>query len=197
MNVKESPDVGSRIRDLREQSDLSLRALAEMCDVSPNTVSMIERGLTSPCVDTLQRLATGLRVPITALFENGEPPARLVLTRSTDRMQGGCPGMMVEHLASGLASHAFASFLITMEPGTIAKTTPIKQAGVGWLYCLEGLVAYEVEGQEYRLARGDTMLFDASLPHRWQNPGAMQAQMILVLDAGEHHDPTVEQHLPI
>jgi transcriptional regulator with XRE-family HTH domain len=193
--MKGAPNVGSRIRELREQSDLSLRALAEMCDVSPNTVSLIERGLTSPCVDTLQRLATGLRVPIVALFETGEPPARLVVTRSTERMQGKCPGMTIEHLASGLADHAFASFLITLEPGTSSKTTPIEHAGVEWLYCLEGIVAYEVEGREYRLASGDTLLFDASLPHCWQNPGSMQAQMILILDAGKHHDLALEQHL--
>jgi transcriptional regulator with XRE-family HTH domain len=193
VNREGAPDVGSRIRELREQSALSLRALAEMCDVSPNTVSLIERGLSSPCVDTLQRLATGLGVPIAALFETGEPPARLVLTKSTDRMQGGCPGMTIEHLSSGLAERAFASFLITMEPG--ASTRPIEHSGVEWVYCLEGLVAYEVQGREYRLAEGDTLLFDASLPHHWRTLGCTQARMVLILDAGEHHDLTVEQHL--
>jgi transcriptional regulator with XRE-family HTH domain len=195
MNVKGSPDVGSRIRELREQSALSLRALAEMCNVSPNTVSLIERGLSSPCVDTLHRLATGLGVPIAALFETGEPPARLVLTKPTERMQGKCPGMTIEHLASGLAGHAFASMLITMEPAAKTSTTPIEHSGIEWIYCLEGLVAYEVEGREYQLAPGDTLLFDASLPHRWQNPGSTQAQMLLILDAGEDHDLTVEQHV--
>jgi transcriptional regulator with XRE-family HTH domain len=195
--VEGSPDVGSRIRELREQRDLSLRALAEMCDVSPNTVSLIERSLSSPCVDTLQRLATGLGVPIAALFETGEPPPRLVLTQSIDRMRSRCPGMTIEHLASGLADHAFASFLITMEPGTSTNTTPIEHTGAEWVYCLEGLVEYEVEGREYRLTPGDNLLFDASLPHRWRNPGSMQAQMLLILVAGEHHDLTVEQHLQI
>jgi transcriptional regulator with XRE-family HTH domain len=197
MNVERAPNVGSRIRELRERSDLSLRALAEMCDVSPNTVSLIERNLSSPCVDTLQRLATGLGVPITALFETGEPPARLVLTRSADRMKSRCPGMTIEHLASGLADHAFASFLIALEPGTSTNTTPIEHSGAEWVYCLEGLVEYEVEGRDYSLMPGDDLLFDASLPHRWRNPGPGQAQMLLIFDAGERPDLTVEQHLQI
>jgi transcriptional regulator with XRE-family HTH domain len=195
MNVEGSPDVGSRIRELREQRDLSLRALAEMCDVSPNTVSLIERGLSSPCVDTLQRLATGLGVSIASFFETGKPAPGLVLTRSTDRIQSRCPGMTIEHLGSGLADHTFASFSITMEPGTSTKPTPIEHSGVEWVYCLEGFVEYEVEGREYQLAPGDTLLFDASLPHRWRNPDPMQAQMLLILDAGERDDLTVEQHL--
>ena len=195
MNVEGSPDVGSRIRELRERSDLSLRALAEMCNVSPNTVSLIERGLSSPSVDTLQRLASGLGVSIAAFFETGEPPARLVLTPSANRARSRAPGTTIEHLGSGLADHAFASFLITMEPGTSTNTTPIEHSGAEWVYCLAGLIAYEVEGKEYHLTTGDSLLFDASLPHRWQNPGPEQAQMLLILDAGVRHDLTVEQHL--
>jgi transcriptional regulator with XRE-family HTH domain len=195
MKVEESPSVGSRLRALREQRDLSLRALAEMCQVSANTVSLIERGLSSPSVDTLQRLATGLAVPIVAFFETGEPPARVILTACAGRMRSRSSDMTIEHLGAGLADHAFASFLITMEPGTRTNMTPIEHTGAEWVYCLEGLVEYEVDGEEYALAPGDTLLFDASLPHLWRNPGPVLAQMILILDAGEYHDLTVEQHV--
>jgi transcriptional regulator with XRE-family HTH domain len=193
--VEEPLDVGARIRELREERDLSLRALAEMCNVSPNTVSLIERGLSSPSVDTLQRLASGLGISIAAFFETGDPPARLVLTPSASRALSRAPGTTIEHLGSGLADHAFASFLITMEPGATGNRTPIQHSGAEWVYCLQGLVEYEVEGHSYRLARGDTVLFDASLPHRWRNPGDERAQMLLILDAGERRDLAVEQHL--
>jgi transcriptional regulator with XRE-family HTH domain len=194
-SVEGSPGVGLRVRELREQRNLSLRALAETCNVSPNTVSLIERGLSSPSVDTLQHLASGLGVPIVAFFETEDAQARLVLSRSTNRARSRAPGMTIEHLGSGLPDHAFASFLITMEPSTRTRTAPIEHSGAEWVYCLEGLVEYHVEDREYRLEPGDNLLFDASLPHRWRNPGPMQAQMLLILDAGERHDLTVEQHL--
>jgi transcriptional regulator with XRE-family HTH domain len=195
MNVERSPDIGSKIRELREHRGFSLRALAEVCGVSPNTVSLIERGLSSPSVDTLQRLATGLGVPIVSLFETGEAPARLVLTKSTERMRSRSPGMTIEHLASGLADHAFASFLITMKPGSSTNAAPIEHSGAEWAYCVEGSIEYEVEGEVCALKPGDSLLFDASLPHRWRNSGATQSQLLLILDAGEYHDLTVEQHL--
>jgi transcriptional regulator with XRE-family HTH domain len=195
MNVEGSFDVGARVRALRKQRNLSLRALAEICSVSPNTVSLIERGLSSPSIDTLQRLASGLGVSIAAFFETGEPPARLVVTPFADRVTSRVAGTTIEYLGSGLADHAFASFLVTMEPGIRTNTAPIQHSGAEWVYCLEGFVEYEVEGREYRLASGDNLLFDASLPHRWRNPGPAQAKMLLILDAGERHDLTVEQHL--
>jgi quercetin dioxygenase-like cupin family protein len=119
------------------------------------------------------------------------------MTRSSDRMKSRSPGVTIEHLGSGLAGHAFASFSITMEPGTSTNSTPVEHSGAEWVYCLEGLVEYEVEGREYRLSPGDDLLFDASLPHRWRNAGSTQARMLLILDAGERHDLTVEQHLQV
>jgi quercetin dioxygenase-like cupin family protein len=105
--------------------------------------------------------------------------------------------MTIEHLGSGLPDHAFASFLITMEPGASTGTAPIEHSGAEWVYCLEGLVEYHVEGTAYRLSPGDDLLFDASLPHLWRNQGSSQAKMLLVFDAGERHDLTVEQHLRV
>ena len=48
----EAQNVGARVRQLREERGLSLRGLAELCGISPNTVSLIERGASSPSVDT-------------------------------------------------------------------------------------------------------------------------------------------------
>ena len=103
--------------------------------------------------------------------------------------------MTIEHLGRGLAGHALASFLITMEPGANTADEPMEHTGAEWVYCLEGYIVYEVEGKEYRLMPGDNLLFEASLPHRWRNPGAIEAKMLLILGAGERHDLTVEQHL--
>ena len=189
------PNVGSKVRELRQQRGLSLRALAGLCGISPNTVSLIERGTSSPSVDTLQRPASGLGVPIVTFFERGDSEARQILTPTADRTRSKAPGMTIEHLGAGLPGHAFASFLITMEPGASTDVTPMEYSGAEWVYCLEGRVAYQVEGREYQLTAGDNLLFDASLPHRWRNPGATQAQILLILAAGERHDLTVEQHL--
>jgi uncharacterized cupin superfamily protein len=146
-------------------------------------------------VDTLQRLASGLEVPIVAFFERGDTEARMVQTLSYDRVQSEAPGMRIEHLSRGLTGYPFASFLITMEPGARTGDNPTEHTGAEWVYCLEGYVVYEVEGKEYRLMPGDNLLFDASLLHRWRNPGTTQARMLLILAAGERRDLTVEQHL--
>src|SRR5512133_4260955 len=68
--------LGNRLRELRRQQGLSLRALAEKSGLSANTLSLIENGKTSPSVATLQQIAIALNIPITSFFEikvNREP----------------------------------------------------------------------------------------------------------------------------
>ena len=48
MSEREPPDIGRHLRALRRQRNLSLRGLAELCDLSPTTISLIERGDSSP-----------------------------------------------------------------------------------------------------------------------------------------------------
>jgi transcriptional regulator with XRE-family HTH domain len=195
MSEQKPPDVGAKVRTLREQRGFSLRTLAQMCALSPNTISLIERGLSSPAVNTLHNLAAGLEVPITAFFETEEPPARLVLTRSHERIQTRCPGMTVESLGSGLSDQKVMPFLVTLEPYTDTAPTPIVHLGEEWVYCLEGIIVYEVEGEQFRLEPGDSLLFEASLPHRWYNPGPQPALMILILEEEENYGVAIEQHI--
>lgn len=54
--------VGSRLRGLREARDLSQIALGEMVGAGQSTISEIERGVTSPSVELLIRLARHFEV---------------------------------------------------------------------------------------------------------------------------------------
>ena len=74
------PNVGSRLRSIRDQNGLSLRALAERCGLSINAISQIERGENSPTVSTLHRLATAFGVHITDFFQE-ETKQTIVLVK--------------------------------------------------------------------------------------------------------------------
>ena len=61
-------NVGRRIRSLRKQRNLSQQALADASGLSRNTLSLLERGQTSPTVSTLKRLAISLDVEIDSFY---------------------------------------------------------------------------------------------------------------------------------
>ena len=68
------PGVARQIRVLREQQNLSQQALADTSGMSRNTLSLLERGKTSPTLDTLQKLADALQADIGAFFKGVTRP---------------------------------------------------------------------------------------------------------------------------
>lgn len=60
--------IGRRTRDLRKQAGLTLEGLSERCGMPPETLSRIERGVFSPSVRTLEKLAAGLAVDPIVFF---------------------------------------------------------------------------------------------------------------------------------
>ncbi len=83
----DSIDVGQRLRILREERGISMRALARRSGLSANALSMIERGLTSPSVSTLHKLSTALEVPITAFFRQEPVREPVVFRKASERSQ--------------------------------------------------------------------------------------------------------------
>src|SRR5262245_14375741 len=68
--------IAGRVRTLRTELGMTLDALAAKCDVSRSMISLVERGESSPTAVVLDKIATGLRVPLAALFDDsGAPPS--------------------------------------------------------------------------------------------------------------------------
>jgi transcriptional regulator with XRE-family HTH domain len=63
--------LGTNLRDHRERVGLSQEELAELCDLDRTEISLLERGLRFPRLDTLVRLSRGLKLESVAqLLEN-------------------------------------------------------------------------------------------------------------------------------
>ena len=81
-----SVDVGTRLRQLREERKLSMRALATASGLSANALSMIERGKTSPSVSTLYKLADAMGIPITTFFGEQADKRKVIFISSDERL---------------------------------------------------------------------------------------------------------------
>lgn len=180
--------VGQQLRALRKARKLSIRALAERSGLSVNTLSLIENGKTSPSVTTLHQLAQTLNVSITAFFENERHNKRVVYQRAGERQQIVFPQGHMEKLNNGMPRLGSEPFVTKLEPSASSGEKPIIYAGRQFIYCLEGHITYTVDGDAYPLAPGDSLIFDAYIPHGWRNTDSTSSRALLVLcpvDASE------------
>ena len=71
MNMSEiTKTIGQRIRNYRVNKGLSQEKLAELCGCHYTYVGQIERGEKNATVESLERLARALEIPLSRLFEN-------------------------------------------------------------------------------------------------------------------------------
>ena len=187
-------DVGQRLRELRARYRLSVRALAEKSGLNPNTLSLIENHKTSPSVATLQQIAVALTVPVTAFFETSADTQKVTYQKSAEH-----PGVpfrrgWLHDLGAGIARRGIEPFLLVLEPRAGSGPTPIVHTGREFVFCLEGQLGYTIDGQRYALEPGDSLLFEAYLPHRWENLGDRPSRSLLILCPADERDQPTEQH---
>ena len=191
--LQESP-VGQRVRQLRVESGMSIRALAEEGGLSVNTLSLIENGKISPSVSTLHRVAQALGVPITAFFEAPSSLEQVVFVPSVERTGQQFGHGVCEDLSIGFAGRGLHPCVVTLEPHKGSGADLIVHTGYEFVYCLAGRITYTVDGQCYLLAPGDSLIFESHLPHRWQNLDDEPAQMLLVLAPTDERDRPQHRH---
>jgi len=194
MKEGSEPKVGRKLRALREQQGLSLRALVDRCGLSANAISLIERGENSPTVSTLHRLADALDVSITEFFQE-DARQTVVYVRREKGPRTQSNGVVMESLGVGLSNQLVEPFRMTVAPGAGDLSDSIQHPGEEFVHCLEGEVDYKIGEKTYRLERGDSLLFDASQPHAYHNPDSFPAALLLVFQASQDRQQVQWMHI--
>jgi len=187
-------NVGRRLRELRTERGLSIRALAKQSSLNVNTLSMIENGKTSPSVSTLQQVASALELPINAFFEIKNNPQAIVYQKAGKRQSAVFTHGTLANLGVGFTRSGLEPFVVTLEPQADSGDTPIVHTGLEFVYCREGCITYEVEGEIFTLDSGDSLLFEAHLPHRWRNIEHTPSCSLLLLCPADERDHADERH---
>jgi transcriptional regulator with XRE-family HTH domain len=186
--------VGQRLREIRTMRRLSMRALAEMSGLNINTLSLIENQHTSPSVSTLQQLAQSLQVSVTEFFQTNHGSKKVV-----HQVQGKRPRILFEHgmmedLGTGMPRFGPEPMIVILEPDAASGKKPIVHTGREFVYCLEGHIAYTVDNEKYLLGAGDSLIFEAYLPHQWKNVDPASSRALLVLCPMDDRDQPRERH---
>lgn len=85
--------VGERLRGVREKKNLSQGDVEKRTGLLRCYISRVENGHTVPCVETLEKLARALEVPLYQLFYDGKQPPKIdnvvVMKPSSENPWGG------------------------------------------------------------------------------------------------------------
>jgi transcriptional regulator with XRE-family HTH domain len=171
--------LGRRVRDLRDQRGLSMRALASAVGVTSGFISQIENGQVTPSLTTLYALSGALEVGMYELFGGVPHPERASVLRLDEReMIEPVPGLRDAQLSLDPTKQLQVA-LIEFDAGAVSSAEPATHgAVVEFMTVLEGELEVQVGAETFALGTGDSLTFSGSVPHRFRNRGDRDARVL-------------------
>lgn len=178
-------EIGAKIRQLRKQRAITLDVLTMRTGLSPGYLSKIERGLSSPPIATLSRIASALGVKPSDFFQDYEETLNISIVPPSERKtltrDGQTFGYRYESLAHRRQNKLMEPFVITIIPHSHDNRMFVHK-GEEMLYLLEGRIEMIYGDERYPVTTVGTCIYiDASIPHRAICLGDEEARALVVI----------------
>src|SRR5687767_2485113 len=166
----ENGALGPRVNALRYSLGLSLRELSERSGVSAPMLSQVERGETSPTLSVAGRIAAGLDLSLSQLLRLDET-GHVVVVRAGDGRSRKRGGHAVDELTPSLPGQRADVSRHSLAPGASTggpDDPPMHEPGAReTTLVLSGELTLLIDREEHTLRAGDSVTFDADLPHHF------------------------------
>lgn len=179
--------ISQNIKEHRLARGLSLEQLAEMTGLTKGYVSKIERSGKAPPFSTLIKIAAALGVDVVNLIaEEVETPAdtKICVVRKGEGKEVATRGTLYGYHYEALAHQKTGK---NMEPYIISAVTEKEEEatfsheGEEFQYVLEGTHEFIYGEQKYLLHEGDSIYFDASVPHSGRSIGNKRSKILAIV----------------
>ncbi len=171
--------IGSKIRSLRQQSELTQEELAERAGLTKGFISQVERDLTSISLDSLLQILDALGMKISDFFEEIEKER--IVYRIKDRVdlqkRNGVKGFSL--LVPGSTNRLMEPVILTLGPN---ECTEMEEAHPGdeLGYVLKGSVAVHFGKKAHKAREGACFYFTADRDHFIKNAGSTDAVILWI-----------------
>jgi mannose-6-phosphate isomerase-like protein (cupin superfamily) len=150
-------------------------------------LSQVERGETSPTLAVAAKIAAGLELTLSQLLRLDEGE-HVAITRARGRRRFERGGHRFEELTPPLPGQRADVSLHVLKAGAATggrDDPPMHEPGSReTAVVLTGTLALVVDGTRHELGAGDSVTFDADLPHHFENDGEEPTRFIAVIAAG-------------
>ena len=182
--------ITKNIKELRKQKRITLQQLADLTGLTKGYLSKIERAKKAPPYSTLNKIALALNVDAASLLGsnfNQSQDKRISFTRQHDRQRveqlgsiadGSLYGYQYEALAYDKHGKNMDPFII--EPA-FEDEAIFQHEGEEFMFVLEGKHEFVYDGETYIMEKGDSVYFDAAVPHTGKSLGKKKAKLLAVL----------------
>jgi len=175
--------INNRVKRLRLSKKITLESLAKMTGFTTGYISRIENSNNAPPISTLSKIAQALEVDISFFLSESrvDSPKNMVIVKKGDAKE------LADRASYGYQYEALAAKKIgkNMEPYVLYPdfeySTVFQHEGEEFFYVLEGEIEFIYGDERYILETGDSMYFDAHIPHTGVSKGDKKAKVLIII----------------
>jgi transcriptional regulator with XRE-family HTH domain len=173
-------ELGRILRESRANAGMSLSALAAASGVSAGLLSQIERGNGNPSYNTLIKLAHALGVRVGDFFGGQDPEPKLagLVRKDSRRRLLLSEHEMVYELITPSMNGRLGMIRAQVASGWSNAAVPFLHEGEECVLVVDGSLVVVVGGERYDLSEGDSLTYDASVPHWYANESDRTAAFV-------------------
>jgi transcriptional regulator with XRE-family HTH domain len=170
------------VRRLRERAGISLRALAARTDFSPSFMSQLERGLVSPSIGSMEKIAAALGATLGEFFAGVANGQGGLVMRAAERapIPSSWSHAEVESLSAAHELARIEALRIRLQPGGRSGKHPTGRSGQEFAYVLKGRPLLTLGPERHQLGPGDSVTILSHELRLWVNEGGAPAEILVV-----------------
>ena len=177
-----TPVVGTNLRRLRGQRQLSLERLSQLSGVSRAMLGQIELGQSAPTINVLWKISSALSVPFSALISARGTGGVHVLRGEQAKLLTSHDGSFTSRALFPFDEPRRVEFYeLRLAPGGVERADAHNPGTTENLVVAQGAVEIEVQGRKESLAAGDALVFEADVPHVYRSRSDRESVMYLVM----------------
>ena len=173
-------EIGNQIRRIRLQRGLTQEELADRCELSKGFISLLERDLTSPSLDTLADILESLGTDLPSFFaKDGEEKIvfgedDIFVKEDAEQIRG-----RIRWLVPSAQKNRMEPILVEMAPGGETEEDDPHE-GEEFGYVLSGTVKIVVGDRVERVRKDESFYFQPTAPHKLVNAGKSACRVLWV-----------------
>ncbi|MFW6266193.1 MAG: helix-turn-helix domain-containing protein [Halanaerobiales bacterium] len=176
--------VGEKLRNLRNEKNLSLSELEKLTGVSKSMLGQVERGISSPTVKTLWKIARGLNVSFSTFVEEDSENYSVVSPENITPFIEKGENYRVYPLFPFEKKKGFEIYFIEIAPGYSHHAEAHYTGVEEYLLLKEGRLEVNIDDRIYQLKEGEALNFKGNKQHVYTNPAATNARAFTVIYYG-------------
>ncbi len=176
--------IGKRIRQLRKEKDITLEELSQKSGVALATLSRMENNKMTGTLESHNNICKALNVSLAELYRELEDEAKTVESVSRQKRTEHfvhSSRAKYELLVSKTLEKKIMPLMMKITSGGETQEEQNKPGVEKFIYMITGTMTAVVGDQEYALKKGDSLYFDASLPHVFRNNGKTDTEAVCII----------------